>query len=569
MRDDGAPVPTASDAPGPLKRGGRGGRRPNGTGSLRPVQGRANSWRAEMTVRGRVFSATSDRPEAAWQRLHDKIAQGGRRLPGAPDPARVTVAEYARAWLARREVEVGRGLEPTSWRRHEQALNLHLLPAVGDLPLAGLTAADLEALYARLLGPPAGLAVETVRKVNGTLRLALKRLPRDFGLPNPALDVELPRRERVTVQYPLRPDQMRRLWAAAAAVDDRLAALWRLAAHVPSRSGELRALKWTDWDEAHGVLLLQRSLRGAADAGRTLDEKAPKTAANRRVLELGPALAAALRAHRARQAAERRAAGGAWVDHGLIFCTRAGTPFGKGNLLRAFRRLLRLAGLPEHHRVHDLRHTAVQNLLLSGASLPEASGAAGHASPAVTSALYAHAVRRVRAELLGRLGAFYEATGATGGDAAAPAGSLPPVPPVLPPDGQPRALTPRQVEEAQRRRAGGATQAELAARYGVSPSTINRALRGVTGRRLGQNPARGAAPDTAAASGAGWFTERADAAESPPADGSAGTNPAQISPERGIRTRMTAPHDGAAIWGEGGSAYGIRTRGLRLERAVS
>jgi integrase len=400
--------------------------------------------------------------------------------------------------------------------------------------------------------------VETVRKINGTLRLALKRLPRDFGLPNPALDVELPRRERVTVQYPLRPDQMRRLWAAAAAVDDRLAALWRLAAHVPSRSGELRALKWTDWDEATGVLLPQRSLRGAADAGRALDEKAPKTAADRRVLELDPALAAELRAHRERPAAERRAAGRAWVDHGLLFCTRYGTPLAKGHLLRALRRLLRLAGLSEHHRVHDLRHTAVQNLLLSGASLPEASGAAGHASPAVTSALYAHAVRRVRAELLGRLGAFYGAAGPAGGGADPDAhGPAAPIPTVLPPDGQVRALSPAQIEEAQRLRAGGATQAQLAARSGVSPSTINRALRGVTGRRpgqghgqdLSQGQPRGAAPGGGTTT---WFTERAGAADATAREGGAGHNPAQVSPKRGIRTRMTAPHDGATILGGGG-----------------
>jgi hypothetical protein len=254
--------------------GTNGGRRPNGTGSIRQVNGREDYWRADLIVKGTPYSATGASPAAAWQKLQDKIASDGRRPPGAGDPTKVTVATYALAWLERRKLEIGHGLELASWRRHEQLLNLHLLPAVGALALKDLTAAHLEALYARLLGPPACLAVETVRKVNGTLRLALKRLPRDFGLPNVALDVDLPRRERLTVQYPLRPDQMRRLWAAAA--DDRLAALWLLASYVPSRSGELRALKWTDWDKAHGVLLLQRSLTGSADAGRRLHEKGPR-----------------------------------------------------------------------------------------------------------------------------------------------------------------------------------------------------------------------------------------------------------------------------------------------------
>jgi DNA-binding CsgD family transcriptional regulator len=164
MRDDSAPVPATDDTTaGPPKRAGRGGRRPSGTGSLRRVKGREGTWRAGLVVQGRVYSANGPGPEAAWKRLQDKLAREGLRPPGAPDPARVTVAAYARAWLARREVEVGRGLERASWRRHEQALSLHLLPAIGHLPLAGLTAAHLEEHYARLLGPPTGLAVETVR----------------------------------------------------------------------------------------------------------------------------------------------------------------------------------------------------------------------------------------------------------------------------------------------------------------------------------------------------------------------------------------------------------------------
>ncbi len=274
------------------------------------------------------------------------------------------------------------------------------------------------------------------------------------------------------------------------AAQDHDAALWLLASYVPTRSGELRGLKWADLDLANRVLHLRRSLQRSDDAGRVLRERAGgKTAANQRVLELSDELLAALRQHRRRQDEVRRAAGRAWVPHDLIFCTRHGTPLLTGALLRRFRALLRAAGLPSHHRVHDLRHTAVQSLLLGGVPLPEVSGAAGHASPAVTSALYAHAVRRVPARLLGALGEFYRdghAEPEPDGEAAPE-----PAPEPRPPDGQARALAGAQLAEARRLRAAGWTQARLAGRYGVSPSTVNRALRGITGRRPGLAPAAG------------------------------------------------------------------------------
>lgn len=221
------------------------------------------------------------------------------------------------------------------------------------------------------------------------------------------------------------------------------------------------------------MLVLQRSLQRSEDAGRILHEKAGgKTEANRRVLELDERLLGALQQQRARQEEERRAAGRSWVAHDLSFCSRYGTPLLSSALLRHFRTLLRAAGLPAHHRVHDLRHTAVQSLLLSGVPLPEVSGAAGHASPAVTSAIYAHVVRRVPVRLLGTLGDFYRTGHAEHENQA---WEHQPTPAPVPRDGQARALASAQVVEARELRAQGWTQARLATHYGVSPSTVNRA----------------------------------------------------------------------------------------------
>jgi integrase len=301
-------------------------------------------------------------------------------------------------------------LEAHSWRCHGIYIDLHVVPAIGAVPLAKLTAADLRSLYANLVRPRGRLSPKTVREIHSTIRQALQQAVDDGILPrNVAFDARPPRVPARGGYEVLTPEQMSRIWELASA--DRLHALWRLATQVPTRSGELRGLRWEDLDERRGRLVIRRNLLRSEDAGRLIHVKGPKTAAGVRVIELDGELLTLLRQHRTRQAEERLAAGPAWVDHGLIFCSRLGTPLLSGNLLRQFRRLLRLAGVPGHFRVHDLRHTAVSSLLAAGIPLAEVSQLAGHASPAITSALYTHAVPRTRAPATRQVADFYREGG--------------------------------------------------------------------------------------------------------------------------------------------------------------
>lgn len=60
-------------------------------------------------------------------------------------------------------------------------------------------------------------------------------------------------------------------------------------------------------------------------------------------------------------------------------------------LLEHFRQALQQAGLARI-RFHDLRHTAATLLLADGVPLVTVSKILGHASPAVTAQIYAHAL---------------------------------------------------------------------------------------------------------------------------------------------------------------------------------
>jgi len=131
----------------------------------------------------------------------------------------------------------------------------------------------------------------------------------------------------------------------------------------------------------------------------------PKTATSRRTLSLDVDTRAALKAHRARQAAERLAAGELWQDHGLVFTDGDGSPLNPNTASRTFEKLASRAGLPRI-TFHGIRHANVTMLLRGGVPLRMVSQRAGHDSPTVTMTVYKHALPgddEAVAEATGRL----------------------------------------------------------------------------------------------------------------------------------------------------------------------
>jgi integrase len=67
-----------------------------------------------------------------------------------------------------------------------------------------------------------------------------------------------------------------------------------------------------------------------------------------------------LQAHRVRQEAVRRAAGGRWQDNDLVFPSNVGTPADASHMRRSFRKVVDRAGLdPGQWTPRELRHSFV------------------------------------------------------------------------------------------------------------------------------------------------------------------------------------------------------------------
>jgi integrase len=269
----------------------------------------------------------------------------------------------------------------------------HLARGLGSMRLSAVRPSHVEAL---LMDLSTTLSPASVRTVYATARALFGDAVRDGLIArNPVSAVQrpaLPHREASALDA---ADLARLL---AAAKGSRLEALWLLLAGSGLRRGEALALRWSDLDG--DVLRVRRSLSRIAGAG--LVEHEPKTSRARRVVDLSPQLLSALAAHKARQAAERLAAGPHWTDADRVFASTIGTPLDPRTVNREFARIAKQARVSA--TPHTLRHSVASHLIAAGHPVPVVSALLGHSSSVGTMTVYAHALPTQRKAASAALG---------------------------------------------------------------------------------------------------------------------------------------------------------------------
>ena len=139
--------------------------------------------------------------------------------------------------------------------------------------------------------------------------------------------------------------------------------------------GQWRPVTGAGFDHEQLAVFVWRSDRAGGDT---------KTPRSRRTLALARRCGAALRDHRARQAADRLAAGLLWQDHNLVFASTVGTPLDDHNVRRQFRKITESAGLGSTWVPRELRHTCVCLLSARGVPVEAIALLAGHNQTATT-----------------------------------------------------------------------------------------------------------------------------------------------------------------------------------------
>ncbi|GAA2731541.1 site-specific integrase [Pedococcus aerophilus] len=305
--------------------------------------------------------------------------------------ARMTVASAIEDWL-----EFGlAGRSAKTITTCRILANGHVIPDLGARKVQELTAEDVDRWLKR---KAPDLSRATLQRILSILRRALSRqVARDRLRRNVALHCEVPQGRKGRPSRALTFEQAAAVLAAARGTD--MNAYITLSLVTGARTEELRALTWAHLDLTGDLaskplrpptIQVWRSVRETGDT---------KTKRSRRTLRLPTVAVEALTLHKLEQDRRREAAGDNWTDNDLVFCTDSGLALDSANVRRAFRSVVRRAGLVDGTWTpRELRHSFVSILSEAGVPLEEIARLVGHRSTTVTEAVYRKQLRPVLTE---------------------------------------------------------------------------------------------------------------------------------------------------------------------------
>jgi integrase len=190
----------------------------------------------------------------------------------------------------------------------------------------------------------------------------------------------------------------------AAAEGSRWHPLFVLAFATGARRGEILALTWDDVDLNAGVVMIRRAITQTRTAGTFV--KATKTK-NVRAVGLSAFAIEALRRVRVAQAAEKLAAGPAYVDRGFAFADALGSFLQPNDMTKAYNACAKHAAISST-RLHSARHTAATLMLAGGSDPRTVAGVLGHSVASTTLNIYGHLIASRATAAVDALGAELE-----------------------------------------------------------------------------------------------------------------------------------------------------------------
>jgi len=335
------------------------------------------------TIYKTLKNVSRDEAEAELAKLIEKVGQGVDVHAG-----KCTLAVWVEAWLSDYSPDVStRTLE-----RYAQLLRGHVVPGLGERPLAVLTTMDIERFYKRLNNR---LAPRTISHVHRTLYQCLKDARRlKLIAENPAQDARRKRIETKTKMHVLKLKELLALFdhVKTAQLKSVSYELVLLAFDSGARRGELTAARWSNLDMEKRTLRIERAVDETQAHGIRIKDE-PKNSSSIRTIRLSTQTVAALRELWKRQAEDRLLLGAHLPDDALIFPRSIETPtvpLRPREVSKVFGRLARQAGFAGF-RFHDLRHCCASHALKAGRPVPDVAKHLGHADPSVTMRVYAHA----------------------------------------------------------------------------------------------------------------------------------------------------------------------------------
>jgi len=327
-------------------------------------------------------------------------------LPAVPPLlASGSTGEWLRYWF---ETVAKADLSPKAAATYSSMIRLHLIPAVGGIPLVDLTAAHARSLASSVRAK--GLSGATALHAHRVLSVALAQAHREgYVHRNVALLTKPPRKTK-TALATLSIGDVRRVIDGTRS--HRLGSRWAAAILTGARQGELLGLEldrvgdtldlsWQlqrlTW--AHGCKPFCGWRRGTDCPDRLVEAPAdherrelagglwltrPKSEAGWRSIPLVEPLRSMIEARVAVARTEENPHGLLWtMDTGRRGRDAQGRPIDPSSDSKAWHRMLEEQGVPQL-RLHDARHAAIDLLYESGASEIVIKDLVGHARAEVS-----------------------------------------------------------------------------------------------------------------------------------------------------------------------------------------
>jgi len=284
-----------------------------------------------------------------------------------------TVTDVLSAW---RDVNQPVWAESTR-RDYESRIARIESDPIAEMPVARLRVADVERWHARMR--KTGVGEAAIRGRHSVLRAALTQALRwEWIGSNPASQAVL-RQPKRAPRSAMTPDDVRAVIASAREIDPAAGVALRLAAVAGLRRAELAALQSSDL--VGNQLTVDSSACIYRKDGESYVEDVATKTGNTRTLTLDAATVdeiAALRTTR-EQASP------------YLFSDTDG-PANPDRIGWWWSRARERSGIERKWRLHDLRHWTATTAITSGHDVRTVAGRLGHANPAMTLRVYAHAV---------------------------------------------------------------------------------------------------------------------------------------------------------------------------------
>jgi integrase len=370
-----------------------------------------------------VYGKTHDEVHEKWIKLQTRAKQG-------PMPTTTpTLASYLAYWL--REV-VEPNLAPKTTERYALLTRLYLIPGLGDKRLDRLQIRDIRTWLNRLRatcqccaqGKDAArpepkrrccatgnccqevLAPRSRKDARDTLRAALTcAVEEEIITRNPVTAIRLPapRKHKRPVWT---VDEARRFLESARRDEDALYTAYVLILVLGLRKGEVLGLTWDRIDLETAELYVAEQLQRVTGK---LIRRQVKTESSEAPLPLPDLCVIALKLRSERQSADRQRAGDTWIDTGLVFTSRHGTPVEPSNFDRSFDRRIVKAGVPKITR-HSTRKTCGSLLAALDVHPRVAMQILRHSKIAITMEIYTEVPSATTREALHKLGQWLDET---------------------------------------------------------------------------------------------------------------------------------------------------------------